>query len=265
MRSIKAIVYSNVWIALGASLYTLHTFHISQLEVDYNLLILVFFATLFSYNFQRIVRFDRIEGEKSERHLWLERNVISLRIITVISFVSATCLSFYIFTIKELLLLSIPFLLVIFYATFLSKTKKGLRDLPFVKIFIIALVWSAISGGLPFYLANDFQYMGFILIEKFLFILAITIPFDIRDLIYDKAKQKTLPMVFGENGSKVVAAFCLIVSFWISFNFGATLELIIPFYILTLFLVLCSNKNRQELYFAGLIDGLLVISPLVFI
>lgn len=265
MRVIKSIVFSNIWIALGASCYTLHTFQIANLEINYLLLSLIFSATLFSYNFQRVVRLNKIDGDKSERHLWLQKYTTLLKFVIATSFLMSAMLSVYVFTISQLLLMSIPFLLVVFYATFLTNKKKGLRDLPFVKIFIIALVWVVITGALPFLVSGKTDDMMLILIDKFLFIIAITIPFDIRDLVYDKARQKTLPMIFGERGSKIIAVFCLLISLSINLWLGAQIELTIPFYVLTMALITFSTKNKQELYYAGLIDGLLVISPLLFI
>ena len=127
MRVIKSIVFSNIWIALGASCYTLHTFQIANLEINYLLLSLIFSATLFSYNFQRVVRLNKIDGDKSERHLWLQKYTTLLKFVIATSFLMSAMLSVYVFTISQLLLMSIPFLLVVFYATFLTNKKKGLR------------------------------------------------------------------------------------------------------------------------------------------
>ena len=49
------------------------------------------------------------------------------------------------------------------------------------------------------------------LIARFLFVFAITIPFDIRDIKFDVLKLKTIPILFGIEMSKKVALIMLYV------------------------------------------------------
>lgn len=86
--------------------------------------------------------------------------------------------------------------------------KKGLRQVPGLKLFYIAVVWSLSSVGLPvveLYAAgaeiNWFtaNYLG---IVKILFLLVCTLPFDIRDIAQDtQYKLKTLPTMMGEQAA----------------------------------------------------------------
>lgn len=265
IKLFKTHVFSNIWIALGASFYALHSCEMANIEYNYVLIFLMFFATLFSYNFQRIVRIGGSQELKSERHIWIEDNKKSLNVITSISFVIASLISFYLFEIKLLVALSIPFLIVVLYATCSTKSRTGLRDLPYVKIVVIALVWAVIVGGLPIYLSGNLSNLITIVLDKFLFIVAITIPFDIRDLNVDKSSQKTIPMLIGIKGSKGLALLLLLGSFYLNFSLGSNILLTSVFYGLTLFLIIKSSEKQSELYFSGLIDGLLILSPLVFI
>ena len=54
------------------------------------------------------------------------------------------------------------------------------------------------------------------LISRFLFVFAITIPFDIRDLEYDAGKLRTIPLFFGEKKSKFLAVFLILICVIIS-------------------------------------------------
>jgi 4-hydroxybenzoate polyprenyltransferase len=87
-----------------------------------------------------------------------------------------------------------------------------LRDFPFVKIFLIAFVWSVTSVILPATENNinllERKDILLVLAAQFVFIFFITLPFDINDKEVDKhTKIKTIPAVLGIRNSKII---CLI-------------------------------------------------------
>ena len=106
------------------------------------------------------------------------------------------------------------------------------RDVPLLKIFIIAFSWTYLTIIIPVIVHNISFDSNLILniIVRFLFVLAITIPFDIRDLKFDKVI--TLPKYLGVKKSKILAYIILLIceliilmflkmiySFLISFTF----------------------------------------------
>jgi 1,4-dihydroxy-2-naphthoate octaprenyltransferase len=97
--------------------------------------------------------------------------------------------------------------------------------------------------------------------------MALAIPFDIRDLKVDSADKRTLPQALGISGSKFLASVFLATSFAIQFLvFQSTFNFFQPFYfVMVLALILFANPNRKELYFSGLIDGVLVLYLVTFI
>ena len=86
-----------------------------------------------------------------------------------------------------------------------------MRELPRAKIFLIALVWSTVSVALVTIQNESLYSLDTLLlfISRFSFVLAITIPFDIRDLKYDDLSLKTIPQIFGEQKAKMIALYCL--------------------------------------------------------
>jgi len=83
---------------------------------------------------------------------------------------------------------------VVYVVRFIPYNNKwlALRDIPFLKIFVIAFVWALVTGLLPLISSKDLiqinlQHILF-LTKQFLFVVAITIPFDIRDMKYDVEK-----------------------------------------------------------------------------
>jgi len=85
----------------------------------------------------------------------------------------------------------------------------SLRAVPMVKIFLIALVWSGISVWVPFAEHNIALIEGTpLFLFHFLFILFITLPFDIADLEVDKVVHvKTIPHVLGVQRSRILMKF----------------------------------------------------------
>jgi len=115
-------------------------------------------------------------------------------------------------------------------------------------------------------------------VSLFLFVFAITIPFDIRDIKYDSQKIITIPLFFGVKRSKIIAVFslftCGIICFFQYLELAldlANLLALILLYILATILVLKSDKNNEKMYFSFWVESLslfsyflLVISELIF-
>lgn len=76
----------------------------------------------------------------------------------------------------------------------------ALRQVPYLKLFLIALVWTLMGVCLP-HLWHDMtlnRTSVVLMLMRFMFILAITLPFDIRDGVADKVQGiKTLAHVLG--------------------------------------------------------------------
>lgn len=141
--------------------------------------------------------------------------------------------------------------------------KKGLRDLSYVKVFIIAFVWSLIIVGLP-YLNTDEQLLfetNFVLafLSCFLFILAITLPFDVRDLKYDNRDHlKTIPQFIGIKGTIIVSHVCILLSF--SALFLLKIESVMTIgigvgYLITAFIISLTSNQKGELFYAGWVES----------
>ena len=89
-----------------------------------------------------------------------------------------------------------------------------LRSIPIIKIFLIAYVWASISSFLPSILSGSLvlnTHNTLIFLAHFLFIMAITLPFDIRDFNRDnKESLITIPQLIGVKTTKVLAISSLI-------------------------------------------------------
>jgi 4-hydroxybenzoate polyprenyltransferase len=150
----------------------------------------------------------------------------------------------------------------------------GLRKIPFFKIIIISFVWS-ISTMLLLVFENDVVIsLNEILhlVARFLFVFAITIPFDIRDLHYDNKNVVTLPLFFGVDKSKLIAflalGICMLIAGIQNYTDNLMLAHLLAIILLcfnSLIFVWKSNENRGEMYFSFWGEGLSICSYLFLV
>ena len=258
MKSLKQfLVYSNLLVAFCVLALALSS-EILLGSSNYRISQFVFFATLFTYNFQRLVQVK--SGKQHVRKDWLEKHKF---VISVLTFISGIISAYHFFSFQGNTQIAIVFsgILSILYPF-------GLREIPFSKIFIIALVW-AISTQLLLILENNLilnQQVLLHLAARFLFVFAITIPFDIRDMKYDIKKLRTIPLQFGVSKAKLMAIFslfiCVIIAIFQQFQNSlnlANLLALILLYFLASILIAKSNTNRNEMYFSFWIESLSIL------
>ena len=110
------------------------------------------------------------------------------------------------------------------------------------------------------------------LTSRLLFVFAITIPFDIRDLEHDVGKLRTIPLFFGKKKSKWLANFVILICVIIAafqqlqnnISLSSLLALIL-LYLLTLALITNSDTKNNDMYFSFWIESLGVFSYLFLI
>lgn len=208
MRILKTYIYSNLHIALAALCFLWGNAVLLKLPLDIKLSAYVFASTFFSYQLSRFSLyksrvFHSVEGD--ELYDFTDKNLK----FTLFSMLLAGVISLGLFCVMPLkvkvLSLAMGGLSVLYPLKFqFGKKSFRLRDLPFLKIFIIALVWSVVGVGFNYAFWNvspDIKY----LITQFLFIIIITLPFDIRDRETDmQTHVSTIPTVFGSRNTGIL-------------------------------------------------------------
>ena len=249
MKSIiRFLVYSNIWVAFCALGLTIST-EVLFGTVNFKVSQFVFFATIFSYNFQRIVRLKK--EQKHARKDWLNQHRLSVYLLILVGgFMSLY--RFIDFRTSTQLAIIFSGVLSIFYPF-------GLRKIPFTKIFVISFVWT-ISTMLLLVIEKNIpisQNITLHLLSRFLFVFSITIPFDIRDLKYDSQNLRTIPLFFGALKSRFIAVFALFICgviaifqyFENALIFSNLLALILLYFLSSIFIVK-SDESRGEMYFS---------------
>lgn len=258
---IKWLVYANLLVALLGFWLTYSFASYFELEQAIHYGITAFGATLFSYNFQRLQRLSLFAQSTTERHLWLSQNKRSLLALTVGgAFIASGSYFFYVFNWRSFPVLCCFTLVSLFYAY--APAIKGFipfRNIPFLKIHLIALTWVTVVYLWP---AFDSVQLGLshvtISLGIYLYLIAVTIPFDIRDLPYDSKTQQTIPQRLGVTKARLLGLILLVIALMI---FGALsskgfangfLWLLVVGHAISL---LYASHKRSELFFALGIDG----------
>lgn len=266
MSFLKAIVYGNIWVAIAVMAYVYVGFAQLGISVDWSILAFVFASSLATYNFQRIIRIkqSKLSGERIE---WLRENLQLIKILTVVgASISLVCAFFLPFEI----LISYALLgLISFFYAYRYFNGKALRDMPYLKIYLIAFVWAMTSASPILTQEWGILYSEWLLIllEKMLFILAITIPFDIRDLKYDVPQKRTIPQIFGVSNAKAIAISCLVINL-ILVNYlynSAVLPAFILSNCLAVILIYMSAENKKEWHYTFFLDGLPILLALALL
>lgn len=261
-KLIHYILFGNQFIAIAAVLLTASTFRIFNLDLldQWPLLVLIYGATVFIYSFHAIITIKPRTGYQSLRINWISRNKGFMKYSSYL--ILAFCL-IPVFSLKSTTLISlIPlFLFSLFYTIkiWVGDNSKSLKEIPFVKTFLVASVWSFITVFLPL-LEAGMEFSGKVYIiyaERFFMILSMCIPFDIRDYFQDlKHKVLTFPLFSGLSGAKILSGFCLSIYFAISIvgeTPGSPLMYAIP----AIIFIILATPYKRDLYYNLFGDGLL--------
>lgn len=172
--------------------------------------------------------------------------------------------------------LLLPALISVGYAVPFLPGGKRLRDLNYIKIFLIAISWALITVTLPAIDMHLLKNVPMILMtaERCCYIFALTIPFDIRDVVVDaENKVQTLPQKLGIKNAKNLAYGALVFMLlftWLNYRINTYniqhLLVISLSAIIGGTLIFFANKEKSDYYYTGVIDGMLMLQfPLLLL
>ncbi len=276
LRFIQPFVHTNILISLAAVFLTVETQ--LQLNLDphwHPYLCLIFIATFFEYNLHRLVTILTSQDVSTAvKHRWAVHHVKTFHVLVVGSFVAlliaVTQTSF-----LALLALAPFAFLTLFYSLPVSivgdKTFR-LRQIPFLKIFLVSITWSATTVLLPVIhhgISLD-AHVWLVLFERALFVFAITIPFDIRDMIEDeRLGLKTIPLFIGERKSRMISVLMLMVFIIVTaIHYAHTSQMFLAVALsisaLTTMWLITQERIRQlPLYHYGILDGTMLLQGVI--
>ena len=107
--------------------------------------------------------------------------------------------------------------------------------------------------------------------KRFLFIAALTVPFDIRDLFDDrKSGLKTVPVVWGEKNAYLfcqvlLAGYVVLLFLFRNNGFNPNFWALTITTVLTGWLIFKSKWKKDEYYYFFFMDGVLILQYLVLL
>ena len=227
-----------------------------------------FFSVLFVYNFHRIYKatFSKVRTPLLE---WVFNNKGFVFYLLSISLLTCLALFTVLWKGKIALLLLFGTMVLLSLVYVVPLFGKSLRQLPYLKSPLIALVWVVVLFIFPS-LNEGISFRALVgpVSSYFLFFLALTIPFDLRDMQIDPSTQKTLPMVLGEKGSRFLSVGLIAVYFIYFAVFNENLRYNVFFIssiLFLFFLLFTSKRGKSETYFACLDLSMLLIGLAYFL
>lgn len=244
-----------------------------EVSADVYLLLYVFFGTIFGYNFIKYFEKEQLSKfkywvlrvnvlELFQKYKQLKKRSKSTFLLSITTLLGSFFCFFKLALITQALVL-IPLLLTIFYAV--SFGNKTLRNIAGIKIYVVGITWAIITVLCPIVeegilLSTDLWIVFF---QRFLFVVALVLPFDIRDLELDAKHLKTIPQKIGVKYTKLYGMFLLVGCFFLEFFKDELLEnnlIVMPLvFVITLLFIVLSTKKQSIYYASFFVEGIPIL------
>lgn len=242
-------INSSIHVSIAIVSFAAVTFLNFKLPIDFNLLLFIFLASVTGYNFIKYAGIAKLH------HLSLARNVRMIQIFSFFIFIGLVCSGFY-QPLQILILASIMAFFTVLYAVPVFSENRNLRRVPGLKIFVIAFVVTGVTVLMPLavYQLNFSKDVLLELFQRFCLIVAVILPFEIRDLKFDMAQLGTMPQILGVSGTKIFGYVLLCYALLPEF---LKKETYLSYILSLLFVVLVAagflrnSSIRQSRYFAS--------------
>lgn len=258
LKLLNLYIQCSIHVSLSAVALTWLTVISLGVSVDWILLGFIFFATVTGYNFVLYA------GIAKWHHRSLPTNI---RLIQLFSGLAFLAMGWFLWLLPVRLWwwILLTALLTLFYAIPAFPGGKNLRNVPGLKIGIIAAVWTIVTVVFPVVHSNisqgDTELQ--LLLQRFLFILVLALPFEIRDLKNDNLSLGTIPQRIGIKNTKILGVVVLglvgVLEFWLQIFLPNPLQCTYLILIVTAVFLLFSHPNRSNYYTAIWVESIPVL------
>jgi len=251
-------IKASIHVALSVYAFLRITELYFDLPYNKNLNYFIFFGTITGYNFVKYA------GVAKLHHRSLTKD---LKNIQIFSFLSFLLLGYFAYHVSlKILLLTLPFnLLTFLYAVpFLSGFDKNLREISYLKIIVVAIVWAGFTVLLPIVDAEkeiDFNIL-LLMLQRFLIVVVLILPFDIRDVKYDAISLQTIPRKIGIEKTKKLGLTLLVFSLLLEYLISTSNAIKTPFmlfFFLIIILLMRAKKEQSKYYCSFWVEALPLI------
>jgi len=257
-------INSSIHVALAVCCLTWITLLEFDQKINFNVLLFIFFATVTGYNFVKY--FGLAKFHHRSLATWL-------KYIQVFSFFCFIGLAYFTFklNINTLYVLGGLGIITLLYAIpFLPKKYfldqgKNLRAIGGLKIYVIAFVWAITTVIIPlielvFPITNDVLITT---IQRFIYVLVVMLPFEIRDMRYDSLKLATIPQRIGIRKTKTIGAILavqmLVLELFKDELIVQQFVVLFVIVILTIIVLFQSNVNQKAYFSSFWVEGIPIL------
>ena len=203
---------ASVHVALAVFCFVWLTGFLLDIAISKNLAYFLFFGTIASYNFIKY-------GLEAEKYI-LVANRYHKNIQVFSFFALGFALYHGYFLTKETWVgLGILSFLTALYALPVLPKAKNFRSLGGFKVFPVALVWTGSTVILPLLeIGGSLDWDVWVeTTQRFLIVLVLMLPFEIRDLQYDALEHRTIPQRFGVPKTRIIGFVWTVILFLMTF------------------------------------------------
>ncbi len=253
METLKSIfrfyVNSSIHVALAICSLVSVTFMKFDVVNGNKLIILSFLGSIAAYNFVKYSNVSKLYHKK------LTKSIKGIRFLTWGALVFFMYFAFQI-PLRTLLYMFPFIILTVLYVVPVFPNRNNLRSISGVKIFIIAVVWTGITVVVPVIYAEANMNFDFLVeaIQRFLFIIVMMLPFEIRDMEYDPSSLETIPQTIGVTRTKVFGSILLVVFLLLTAmkNVLSPIEILSTILVTTISLLfLWGTEKEQSQYYCS--------------
>ena len=274
LRLLDALLYSSGWLAAAAGAQTAASLRLWPgalgTVAGQHVVVLVFAATLLTYNLDAALPFKhRQPPGTSGRKAWQQRHrpaMLGLAAAAALTGAYLLLADGWVHFLPVLLPLAA---LAIGYSWPVLPWRgrwRAIREVPLLKVFLIAGVWAAVTVGLPaLALHRPLASALGLLVQRLCLVVALAIVFDIRDYSRDRlAGLRTFPTQFGVAGAKTVSLAFLGLAVGLGLGRGAPPLAVLPPAGLAAAVILAAEETRSDYFFALLTDGVLLVAAAAY-
>ncbi len=266
----RMILSTHLWLGISGVICTWATFVLLQQAVSIRYLAFVLAGTMTVYTFH---------GYRNMKAQQRDQDIIPtvpayIRLALIVGGI-ATMVLFLMLKRTNQLILLFPAVMALLYVVPIFKGRR-LKDYPFIKILAIVVAWTMITYLIPVRSIpgwwNESGY-NFLMLDRLLFFFALAIPFDIRDIQFDREHQlKTIPNTIGQDNSQNLALFSIFLAggFMAMGTDALGIHEVVKIGILAVYIlvgvVIIYLKNRPgNGFYSWLIDGFLFLYGIVIL
>ena len=262
MRTLKFLFdfYLDASIHVSLSVIALAgtTFYLLDIPSDFLLLGFIFFGSIVCYNF---VKYG------VEAHKYLIVSNAYHKSIQIFSFLAFALAVYFLVKLSAKIWIAVAFLAILstLYAVPMLPNAKNLRSLGGFKIYIVGLVWTGFTTLLPILDENLSMTwdLGVLFVQRFILVIILMLPFEIRDLQWDDRSLKTLPQIIGAKRTQALGLVLIVLFFLLTFLKDEISNMEIPMRLavaILLLLIFAVDQRKQPKYFASFwVEGIPVI------